>query len=217
MDFRKHAARSFAIVVVCAAMLGACSSGLTPAQVQSMVQTGVVGTIEAQNQMGTSVALTVSALAPVATVTSSATPITPTVITATPFILVPTAGKKIFMACDISQRPSDETAYKPGDPFDIKWTITNTGTKTMNAGMDFKFASGTLLTSASSVELPEMEPHDTFSVSFDANVPSGKGTLCNDVDCGGRALQHLRSNCLGATRHRSVIAPGTRYLVGRTR
>lgn len=140
-----------------------------------MVQTAVVGTIESQNQMGTAVALTVSALAPLATATSSPTPITPTVMTATPFVLVPTAGKKLVMACDISQKPSDETAYKPGDPFDIKWTITNTGTKTMNAGMDFKYAGGTHLTTATSFELPEMQPNAKYSVSFDANAPLEKG------------------------------------------
>jgi hypothetical protein len=175
MQRRNQACRSFAIVVLCGALLEACSPGFSPAQVQSMVQTAVVGTIESQNQMGTAVALTVSALAPLATATSSPTPITPTVMTATPFVLVPTAGKKLVMACDISQKPSDETAYKPGDPFDIKWTITNTGTKTMNAGMDFKYAGGTHLTTATSFELPEMQPNAKYSVSFDANAPLEKG------------------------------------------
>lgn len=96
--------------------------------------------------------------------------------TLTPFVPA-TAGpsKKLTMSCDISQRPFDETAYKPGDPFDIKWTITNTGTKTWNAGINFKYAAGTHLTGATSVELPRMEPNDRFSVSFDANAPREKG------------------------------------------
>lgn len=175
MHCRKRERGSFAVMVVCASLWAACSPGFSPAQVQSLVQTAVAGTMESQSQMGTAVALTVSAMAPLATATSSRTPTTPTAMSATPFVLVPTAGKKLVMACDISQRPSDETAYKPGDPFDIKWTVTNTGSKTMNAGMDFKYAGGTLLASRTSVELPEMKPNDTFSVSLDANAPLEKG------------------------------------------
>lgn len=171
----RRSCRCLVVLVVLVAILAACAPGFSTAQVQSLVQTAVVGTMQSQSQMGTAVALTVSALAPVATVTPSATPITPTVMSATPFVLVPTAAKRVFMACDISQKPSDETAYKPGDPFDIKWTITNTGSKTMNAGMDFKYAGGTHLTTANSVELPEMQPNGRFSVSFDANAPLEKG------------------------------------------
>jgi hypothetical protein len=171
------------IGTVWAVGLAACAPGLSPDQVRTLVETSVVGTVGAQNQMGTAVALTVSAMAPAATATASPSPapaqsatavtIIPTV---TPFSLPTTvAHAKPAWSCDINQRPFDETAYKPGDPFDIKWTITNTGSKTWVAGKDFKYASGTLLTSATFVQLPEMAPNAKFSVSFDANAPTEKG------------------------------------------
>jgi hypothetical protein len=60
--------------------------------------------------------------------------------------------------------------------FDIKWTIVNTGTKTMRAGLDVKYNSGTKLTSTTFVELPELEPGEEATVDFDAVAPEKEGT-----------------------------------------
>jgi hypothetical protein len=183
MQFGNHQLRLHLIQLLCVAAIGACAPGLSSDQVHNLIETSVVETVGSQNRMGTSVALTVSALAPTAVETASPTP-TP-METATEMLPGPTAtpfsapitggGGRPAYACDITQRPFDETAYKPGDPFDIKWTITNTGTKTWAAGTDFKFSSGTQLTAVGFVELPEMKPYDKFSVSLDANAPLTKG------------------------------------------
>lgn len=80
-------------------------------------------------------------------------------------------------ACDtIRRRPLDNTSFRPGDTFDIKWTIVNTGTKTMVAGLDLKYNSGTQMTNRTRVELPELKPGAQFAVDFDAVAPTREGT-----------------------------------------
>jgi hypothetical protein len=80
-------------------------------------------------------------------------------------------------SCDtIRRRPIDNTVFRPGDKFDIKWTIVNTGTKTMVAGLDLKYNSGDQMTGRTRVELPELEPDEQFAVDFDAVAPEKEGT-----------------------------------------
>jgi hypothetical protein len=80
-------------------------------------------------------------------------------------------------ACDtVRRRPFDNTSYRPGDTFDIRWTIVNTGTKTMVAGLDLKYNSGTQMTNRTRVELPELKPGAEFAVDFDAVAPNKEGT-----------------------------------------
>ena len=155
--------------------------------------------IEIQNQVATTVALTIAAqvldtaeAAPPATVTLVPTEVvvpSPTAIlpTATPFVLVPptavsggggggTTVKPEFACDSIHRRPFDNEIFKPDDKFDIKWTIVNTGTKTLRAGLDLKYNSGTKLTSPTTIELPEMKPGDQFALDFDAVAPTKEGT-----------------------------------------
>jgi hypothetical protein len=161
----------------------ACTQAPSVDQVQALVATRVAGTVAAQNQIGTAVALTVSAMAPAAAAAASSTTAVPEAITTTPVVSTLTpfgaptkaARKKPDYACDVKTRPYDRTAFKPGDAFDIKWTITNTGAKTWAAGKGLDYMSGPQLTSHGGVELPEMEPGDTFSFSADANAPLDKG------------------------------------------
>jgi hypothetical protein len=175
--------RLFASAVACALSLSACGSGLSTGQVHNLVETSVVGTLEARNQIAAAVVLTLTALAPPATATASPTfgvPELPmaTLIasTGTPFV-APTvaAHPQADYACSVLTRPYDRTAFKPGDPFDIKWIITNTGAKTWSAGRGLNYMSGPHLTTRGGVELPKMEPGDTFSFSADANAPLEKG------------------------------------------
>ena len=157
--------------------------------------------IDIENEVATSVALTVAAQnaqtaaavspTPVATNTTlpTQTPAgvvdTPTVLpTATAVVIPPTAVSgggaaptKNPYSCDtIRRRPLDNTSFRPGDRFDIKWTIVNTGTRTMVAGLDLKFNSGTQMTNRTRVELPELEPKEQFAVDFDAVAPEKEGT-----------------------------------------
>jgi len=155
---------------------------------------------EVANQVATSVALTVASqnletaeAAPVATDTAVPTEApaivdTPTLIlpTATPFVLVPpttVAGgggggstTTSDYACDIiHRRPFDYASYKPGDRFDIKWTIINIGRRTMRAGLDLHYNQGPQMTSVTSIELPELEPDEQFALELDAVAPDREG------------------------------------------
>jgi hypothetical protein len=157
------------------------------------------------NQVATSVALTVAAqnaqtqaaqsAVPPATnttlptqteaVVASPTPILPTA-TNTAVVLPTSSGGggggggvtvKPEYACNPFPRlPRDNTIFRPNDEFDIKWTIVNTGTKTLRAGLDVKYNSGTKLTSTTFVELPELEPGEEAVVDFDAVAPEKEGT-----------------------------------------
>ena len=157
---------------------------------------------EIQNQVATSVALTVASqnletqqAAPVATETLIATQTvavvdspTPLLPTATPFVIVPpttapggggggvTVVRPDFDCDSISRRPRDNEVFKPGDRFDIKWTIVNTGTKTMIAGLDLKFSIGTLMANVDRVELPQLRPGEQYTVDFDGVAPGREGT-----------------------------------------
>jgi hypothetical protein len=161
--------------------------------IQSQIQTSVALTVDAQNQMGTAVALTVQAQIPTATETSTPTitpldlpTLTPIFDTATPFVVVPPSGggggggasKPAKFACDpdTGKKPRDNTVFRPGDPFDVKWTIINSGTATWVAGKDFDFFGGDQMTTViAAPQLPELKPGDKVSFNFDANAPMQKG------------------------------------------
>lgn len=156
---------------------------------------------EIANQVATSVALTVASqnletqqAAPQVTATSLPTDTpavidtpTPIVPTATAFVIVaptnaPSGGGgggtvvQADYACEaISRRPFDYQVFKPGDEFDVKWTIVNTGKKTMVAGLDLKYNSGEQFVKGGRVELPELKPGDEYVVVFDAVAPSAEG------------------------------------------
>jgi hypothetical protein len=175
--------------LVAGAFVSACAPGLSPEQVQSLVGTGVAQTVEAQNNMGTAVAQTVEAMAPASTATSSPTlpsltlpTLTPIIPTVTPFVISGGGGGgggggKAKYACEAwTVKPDDYEAFKPGDPFDIKWIITNTGSEDIWAGTDLGYYSGPRMTNHADIELPLLEPGDTYTLSADANAPLEKGT-----------------------------------------
>lgn len=181
--------RSLIVSLAGVALLAACAPAVSTEQVQMQVATGVAQTVAAQNGMATSVALTVTAMAPTITPTPSPTEIPLDIPSLTPVIPIATvtpyvasgggggggSSSKAKYACDFTQRPYDNTAFKPGDPFDIKWVITNTGTEDMRAGLDFEYLSGPHLTNRTGVELPLLEPGDTYTFTADANAPLEKG------------------------------------------
>jgi len=158
-----------------------------------------------ENQVATSVALTVAAqnaqtqaapsLVPQATNTTLPTqtevgPLpspTPVLPTATAIVIVPPTSvsggsggggtTKPDYACNPFPRtPRDNTVFHPNDRFDIKWTIVNTGTKAMQAGLDLKYDDGPQMTATTLVELPKLEPGDQYVVNLDAVAPSKEGS-----------------------------------------
>ena len=158
-----------------------------PEIVANQVATSVALTVAAQNaqtesaQSPTPVATNTTLPTQTSEVPASPTPIPPTVTVVT--VLPPTTVSggggtttKREYACDIiRRRPLDNTVYRPGDTFDIKWTIVNTGTKTMIAGLDLHYNSGPQMTSRTRLELPELEPGDQYAVDFDAVAPTAEG------------------------------------------
>jgi len=182
----------FSIIVVIF-LLTACAPAASaptqdPALVQQLIEQSVALTVAAQNAQ----TLEAQALIPAATNTPlpTQTEAAPAIPTATPFVIVPptvapvTGGgggggviTKPDFACDvIHQRPFDDTTFKPGDTFDVKWTIVNTGTRTWQKGLDLKYLSGPKMTSTANIELPEMKPGDQFNIVLDATAPTDSGT-----------------------------------------
>ena len=171
-------------------LLAACSPAQPtqePVDIADQVATAVALTVAAQNTQ-TAAAIPPATNTPLPTQTEAVPP-PPTAIlpTATPLVL-PTVTRgagggsggtttKPEYACDIiRRRPIDNTVFRPNDTFDIKWTIVNTGTKAMRAGLDLKFNSGDPLTDVTArVELPELKPGDQYAVDFDGVAPKQEG------------------------------------------
>jgi hypothetical protein len=122
----------------------------------------------------------------------SPTPVPPT---ATPFVIVPPTtvvssggsssggsggGGSVPInrdyVCDaINKKPADNTVFKPDADFDVKWTIVNTGTKDLRAGLDLKYFSGPQMTTLTRVELPALKPGEKYEVILDAEAPTKPG------------------------------------------
>ncbi len=150
--------KSLLVTLALTALLVACAPAQPNLeQVQSLVQTSAASTMQAQNQVSTFVAQTVQAQA---TATVADTPTT--AVTASPFpTLTPvgiiststsepsySAGSGGYVApvpwqCDpdIDKRPLDYETYAPGDHFEIKWILKNTGTEDWPAGLDLTWLS----------------------------------------------------------------------------
>ena len=174
-------------------LLSACQPAL-PTQslgdIANQVATSVVLTVAAQS------ALTQAAPSPVPAATNTMLPTqtevgalpspTPVLPTATAIVIVPptsvssggggTTTKPQYACNPFPRTPRDNTIFRPNDSFDIKWTIVNTGTKTMQAGLDLKYDDGPQMTATTLVELPELEPGESTTVTFDAVAPSKEGT-----------------------------------------
>ena len=179
-------------------LLAACAPAAAPtqdqAQIQQQIAESVAETVAAQNAAETAqAAQVVPSNTPLPTQTEVVPPTpTPLLPTATPFVIVPATNTvapsggggggggvvvKPEYACEaINRRPFDNQIFKPNDEFDIRWTIVNTGTRTMRAGLDLEYASGPSLTSAKFVELPELKPGKSYEVIFDAVAPAKEGT-----------------------------------------
>ena len=177
-----------AMIFLLSACLPAARATQSPADIEQQVQTAVALTIAAQNAQTQAA----QPIIPEATNTMLPTQTLEVVPTLTP-IIIPTLTPKpasssgsgsgggsvlsTGWSCDsIRRRPLDNTVFRPDKPFDIKWTIVNTGKKTMRAGLDLKFNSGTLMANTDRVELPEMKPGDQYVVNFDAVSPHKEGT-----------------------------------------
>jgi hypothetical protein len=207
--------RQLATTLLAITLLVACAPGEpipSAEEIQAAINTSVAGTMEAQGQIATSVALTVAAreteaAAALPSPTLSPTPLptlTPILPAATPFTLTPasrgggggggggggTSGAGAEYACDIiRQRPRDNTEFLRTHTFDVSFAILNTGTKTWVAGKDLVLLGNpgpTLIAPPGLIQLPEMEPGDVFTVGpFDAVAPDVAGHYVIDFKLEG--------------------------------
>jgi hypothetical protein len=180
----------FLITILILLLLSACAPAPAPAPttdpnvINNQIETSVVLTVAAMNTATAQAQpqATDTAL-PTATALDTPTAIPP-LDTPTAIVLPTTASsggggtttQKDYSCTAINRKPVDNTVYKPGDKFDIKWTIKNNGTKTLRAGLDLKFSNGDKLMPDKVVELPELKPGKEYTVTFDAVAPSKKGT-----------------------------------------
>ena len=180
-----------ALILLIAGCVPAPPATPSPEEIAEQVATSVALTIQAQEDIAEAVAQTMEAQQPPVEPTETEEPEplpTPTSLpTATSIVIVPTSGSggggggapvKPRYACDIiHQRPYDNTVFRPNDPFDVKWTIVNTGTDTWPTGYDLEYLSGPrMIQNPYTVELPEMKPGAQFVVPvFDALAPQDKG------------------------------------------
>lgn len=199
-----------ASLLLAVTLLAACipAGGATPTavDVEGKVATSVAMTIEAQGQIATAVAETVAAqeTEPPAEPTETPSPVpppatvTPVLASATP---LSTGGSSsggssggstttYRYSCDIiRQRPIDNTEFKRTNTFDVTFTILNNGTATWEAGKDLVLLGNpgnTLTNPPGTIELPVMEPGDTFTVGpFDAEAPNDPGRYVIDFKLEG--------------------------------
>ena len=166
-----------------------------PQDAANQVATAVALTISAA-QAQTEAAQPIATNTMLPTQTESLPPTaTPIIPSATPFVIVPPtsagggsggssgggggSGPVVKPALDctpINNIPRDNTAFHKNEKFDIKWTILNTGTKTIPAKLDVKYFSGPdMAPGQSSVELPEIKPGKSYIVDLDGQAPDKKG------------------------------------------
>ena len=174
-----------AAIFLITACVPAAQPTVDPNEVANQVATSVALTVAAQNTQ-TAVARPTDTSIPPPTETLLPSPTAvPAIPTATPFVVVPpttvsggggSTTTKPDYACDIiRRRPFDNTFFRPGDTFDIRWTIVNTGTKNLRAGTDVKYSIGSQMVGVTFVELPEMKPGDQYEIILDAVAPATEG------------------------------------------
>lgn len=192
--------RFLMIILAAALALSAClpttgNDGATidATQAAEMVASAVAQALDAQaTQIAANLpAATATELPP--TKTPIPAPATATLIpTITPIVLVPTTvpssggggattwDNSYYCTFNAGKKPAELEEFARGDSFDIKFTIVNSGTKTWEKGLDVIYYGGPDFTngafSATTVELPEMAPGDSYTVGpFDAWAPNESG------------------------------------------
>lgn len=183
---------TLAVIVLLTACLPTQQATQDPADVAKQVATAVALTVAAA-QAQTEAAQPIPTNTTLPTQTDSAPPSpTPIVPTATPFVIVPPTSTRASSSggggvalpppaldcTPINNRPRDNTVFKKGEEFDIRWTIKNTGTKVIPAKLDVKYFSGPKLMKVAADtfrELPEIKPGNTAEIIIDAVAPVEKG------------------------------------------
>lgn len=171
------------ILMTLAALLAACLPSQQPAaDVQAEVNTAVVGTMQANEQIERAVAQTVAAME--AKNTATPMPTDAEVVlqaTNTPFViptLTPTATliPPKYSCSVVTNKPTTNQPMNGGQDFDIKWTIKNTGTAGWYDALDLKYYSGESMATTKRAEIKKLlKPGETYVMVLDAKAPKSKG------------------------------------------
>jgi hypothetical protein len=164
-----------AFVITTTLLIIACGIGQprnNSEQVTNLVMTSVAQTVTA---------FPTSTLVPTDTPSPTPTEAIPTIqFTAIPTFILPTStpmetAKSDYVCNIIDQKPFDDTSFRPGDSFDIKWTIVNTGTQKWKDGTYLEYQDGPEMTDKTQIELPNLKPGGKYDVVLDAIAPSESG------------------------------------------
>lgn len=175
---------ALAIIFVLAACVPAAQPTVDPNEVANQVATSVALTVAAQNTQTASARPTDTPIPPPTETPLPSPTLVPDLPTATvvvpPTVVSGSGGGSTTIQqeydCDIiRRRPFDNTFFRPGDEFDIRWTIVNTGTRNLRAGTDVKYSIGSQMVGVTFVELPEMKPGDQYEIILDAIAPATEG------------------------------------------
>lgn len=177
------------ILVALTLTLAACAPGQptqSPEQIQSQIETAVAMTVEAGDAAtaAAEAAFTpTSSPTPVATSTPFVLPTAPLLASPTPFVIVPSGGgggggggggssTSAYSCTVVSEKPYDGAEFKPGDSFDKKWTIKNTGTVTWDATWDFEYIGGTDMSPTANMTLGQnVKPGETITIMVEVIAP----------------------------------------------
>ena len=175
---------AMAIIFILAACVPAAQPTVDPNEVANQVATSVALTVAAQNTQTASARPTDTPIPPPTETPLPSPTLVPDLPTATvvvpPTVVSGSGGGSTTVQqeydCDIiRRRPFDNTFFRPGDEFDIRWTIVNTGTRNLRAGTDVKYSIGSQMVGVTFVELPEMKPGDQYEIILDAIAPATEG------------------------------------------
>lgn len=189
--------KNITILFLLMIMLSACVPGQSQQDVDSLVNTVVAQTMEANNRIEQAVNQTLTAQAPFFTATVAFTPTSePTfepiiIITDTPVPPTPTKkpsnsggggggggggsssnSSSQFSCAIVAEKPYDGATFKPGDSFDKSWTIKNTGTATWDANWEFEYKGGTDISPTGDFLIgQQVEPGKTITIVIEVEAP----------------------------------------------
>ena len=167
--------QTMAFVITTTLLIIACGIGQprnNSEQVTNLVMTSVAQTVTA---------FPTSTPAPTDTPSPTPTEVIPTIqFTTVPTFVLPTStpmetAKSNYVCNIINQKPFDDTSFRPGDSFDIKWTIVNTGTQRWEDETYLEYQSGPQMTEETQIKLPRLKPNQQYDVVLDAIAPSEAG------------------------------------------
>lgn len=189
--------KKFTVLLLLAVLMTACLPAVQSQQdIDSVVNTVVAQTMQANDRIEQAVNQTLTAQASFITATLEFTPTQePTfepiiIVTDTP---LPTLANTPIPFAPQSQSQSQPTArayscfvetrqpaygqqMRAGETFEIRWFVRNTGTNTWASGLDIKYASGPKMTNAERIEIKSaLAPGEIYKISFTGKAPKNPG------------------------------------------